>query len=184
MEGRREILKRWITTQHHDQRRKDGEYYPNHLYRVAEKADKYVEYGYEIGLCHDLIEDTPWTTKQLWEYLRSIGYNQTEVELICKAVHHLTEVYTSDNYPWLNRDQRKGLEARRLFGIEDKDTVTVKYCDLLDNVESAKNLERGFRSRYLEEKRHVIEGLDQGDQELYAEVKQALSEALANAQPA
>ena len=177
MEARREELRRWVTEQHHEQRRKDGEYYPNHLMRVAERAEQYVKYGYEIGLCHDLIEDTNWTTKQLWEYLFSIGYDPAEVEPICKAVHHLTEVYSSDNYPWLNREQRKRLEADRLFAIEDRDTVTVKYCDLLDNVGAAKNLTADFRKRYLEEKAHVIDGLDQGNHELYDEVKKALSDA-------
>ena len=181
MENRREMLLKWITEQHHEQKRKDGEYYPNHLVRVAEMADQYVKYGYEIGLCHDLIEDTPWTTKQLWEYLLSIGYDRGEVEIICKAVHHLTEVYASSNFPWLNRELRKKLEAERLHTIEDKDTVTVKYCDLIDNLGAVQNLEPDFARRYVEEKAHVIEDLTKGDPALYEKVKQVLADARENA---
>jgi (p)ppGpp synthase/HD superfamily hydrolase len=177
MQERREKLKEWITKQHHNQVRKDGEYYPNHLVRVAEMAENYVDYGYEIGLCHDLIEDTPWTTKQLWEYLESIGYTSDEAETICKSVHHLTEVYVSDYYPWLNRHQRKTKEAERLHAIQDKDTVTVKYCDLIDNLGAAMNLEPGFRKRYIAEKSYVIQGLTQGDPKLFSEVKKVLKQA-------
>ncbi len=177
MEERREKLKVWITEQHHEQLRKDGEYYPNHLMRVAEMADKYLKYGYEIGLCHDLIEDTPWTSKQLWEYLESIGYSTQEAELICRAVHDLTEVYTSDSYPWLNRHERKTREAERLHAVTDKDAITVKYCDLIDNLGAAKNLSESFRKNYVEEKAYVIQGLTQGDPELYEEVKKVLQQA-------
>lgn len=180
MEERRQKLKEWITAQHHEQLRKDGEYYPNHLVRVAEMADKYVRYGYEIGLCHDLIEDTLWTTKQLWEHLESIGYSSAEAETICIAVHHMTEVYTSDSYPWLNREERKRREAERLHAIPDKDAVTVKYCDLIDNLGAAMNLEPGFRKRYLNEKSYVVQGLTQGDPKLYEEVKKVLREASAS----
>ena len=177
MEERRTKLKKWITEQHHNQVRKDGEYYPNHLVRGAEMAENYVEYGYEIGLCHDLIEDTPWTTKQLCEYLESIGYTSDEAETICRSVHHLTEVYTSDYYPWLNRHERKRKEAERLHAIPDKNTVTVKYCDLMDNLGTAMHLEPGFRKRYVAEKSYVVHGLTKGDPELYKEVKKILQQA-------
>ena len=169
MKTREERLYDWIDLQHDGQMRKgkSPEPYIKHLERVAAMAADYVRYGYEIGLCHDVLEDTAVTAKMLWGKLLEFGYDEEETENIVRAVHHLTAVYTSDHYPWMSRAQRKKLEASRLFTVRNADAITVKYCDLIDNVGAAADLDPQFARVYIPEKYELVQHLNQGDPALY-----------------
>eukprot|EP01037_Dinobryon_pediforme_P011471 gene11471-11565_t len=119
--------------QHGDQKRKyTGDPYVNHLIAVAEMADGRCEFGWEIGLCHDLFEDTTCNLPDLYEALQQFGYDEPSADFICDRVDDLTDVYTAENSPELNRKHRKHLEALRLHYIHP-DSQTDEFYALSDH---------------------------------------------------
>lgn len=82
----------------------------NHLKAVANMADEKCRFGYEIGLCHDLFEDTDCTEIELRQALDRFGYSYAEQFIIVSGVVDLTDIYTPELFPQLNRAKRK--EAR------------------------------------------------------------------------
>lgn len=158
----------FVIQQHGSQKRKyNNEPYWFHLYRVAEMAEYYeVPFGFEIGLCHDLIEDTGLKLPDLTAALQSFGYHRTQINPIVSAVNDLTDVYTSEAHPTLNRKERKRLEAERLWLIPNH-VQTIKYCDLYDNTSTIVPYDPKFAELYLTEKRYILSGMNKGNRELY-----------------
>lgn len=149
-------------------RKYTGEPYIQHCIKVAEKAKSYDIYlGWEIGICHDLLEDTECHIDLLVGILQVIGYDYDEVEKIITCVKELTYVYTNEAYLDLNRKQRKELEAKRLWNIS-KDAQSIKYCDLIDNIESICYHDAKFAKVYLQEKGYILKGMRAGNAELLA----------------
>lgn len=147
---------------------KEGAYW-FHVYAVGMMAAPYVEYGFEIGLCHDLFEDTKVTYEQLVAFLLSIGYPAS----IADNVHELTDEFTKDKYPHLNRKERKMLESERLWTISPK-SQTVKYCDIDHNSASIKKNDTEFFLTYREEKFYTLQGMHKGDPILFQKALQSL----------
>ena len=73
----------------------------------------------------------------------------------------VTDVFTHEAYPELNRKIRKGMEADRLATISD-DAKLVKLADMIDNTSSITEHDPGFAKLYLAEKAHLYDvmGLD------------------------
>lgn len=163
----------FVHISHFPQKRKyTGEPYSVHLRNVADMADKYgITLCFEIGLCHDLFEDTKVTKSELNEYLLRIGYSEVETNHIVNGVIDLTDVYTSEAYPNLNRAKRKYLECERLSKI-NATSQSVKYCDLIDNTSSIVKHDAGFAKVYLQEKFSLLKVMTKGNKYLY---KKALS---------
>jgi hypothetical protein len=62
---------------------------------------------FEIGLCHDLLEDTG-ATPDIWcAALDSCGYNEPDCEHITDCVLELTEEFTKAHYPGISKKLRK-----------------------------------------------------------------------------
>jgi len=163
---------------HHGQVRKyTNEPYFNHLKAVARLADGKCRFGYEIGLCHDLFEDTDCTDFELIDALQRFGYSNPENRLIVKAVTELTDVFTTQDFNQLNRAKRKQLEADRLSTIS-YEAQTVKYCDLIDNTSSIVEHDKCFAKVYLAEKQTILKGMDKGNPEVYKKCKRVLKKAL------
>lgn len=157
----------FVIEQHGAQKRKyNHEPYWFHLYRVARMAGESIYCGFEIGLCHDLIEDTDLTLPALTKKLQEIGYHKNAVDLIVTAVFHLTDEYTHEKYNSTNRKDRKVLEAQRLWAIPPN-AQTVKYCDLIDNLSSIVQYDPAFAKVYLAEKAYILQGMDKGDTKLF-----------------
>jgi len=175
----------FVTLKHFEQKRKyTNEPYLNHLKSVANMADGKCRFGYETGLCHDLLEDTDCTPAELGEALYRFGYGKDEVVLIVGAVMELTDVFTSESYPDVNRKNRKHLEALRLHNVSHE-AQTVKYCDLIDNTSSIVTHDHGFAEVYLKEKESILAGMNKGNPELYQQCLLTLAaakEKLANNQ--
>ena len=153
----------FVALWHVQQKRKyTGEPYLFHLQAVAEMADGKCPYGYEIGLCHDLLEDTICTEEELGRALLRFGYTVNEANLIVECVVELTDVWTPENSPELNRKARKTLEALRLHAISPTGQ-SVKYADLIDNTKSIVEHDPGFAKKYIQEKEAILEGMDQGN---------------------
>lgn len=168
MDIKQSNLLAFVHISHFPQKRKyTGEPYTNHLRNVAEMAEKYVLYlGFEIGLCHDLFEDTNVSAKELADYLLRIGYNSEQTAFIVNGVIDLTDVYTSEAYPNLNRKARKQLECERLSLIS-ANSQSIKYCDLIDNTSSITKHDPSFAKVYLREKFDLLRVMDVGDNDLY-----------------
>lgn len=165
---KRKLLLLYVRFFHRGQRRKYAdEYYYHHPVRVAEAADKYYpeSCGYEVGLCHDLLEDTKCTSDKLGMFLYLLGYDVVETQLIVEGVIDLTDVYTKENFPGLNRGRRKQMEAVRLSKCS-KFSQTIKFCDFEDNTSSIVSTAPKFAKVYLKEKRYALNLMVLGDQDL------------------
>lgn len=152
-----EIVQLW----HSDQRRKySNEPYTNHLLAVAtivrENCD---EPGLvEIALCHDLYEDTKFERWWMTPALQAIGYPKDLALFIEEGIFMLTDHFTHEKYPGMNRQARKEAEAERLGNIR-AEYQTVKYADLIDNTSSIVERDPGFAKIYMVEKRRVLHNM-------------------------
>jgi len=156
----------WVRLQHQHQKiRRSGAPYFSHVLAVAEMADQASPLAFEIGLCHDLLEDTPITSEQLQHTLLAYGYDLFESEHVVSCVLELTDQFTKTKFPSLNKKRRKKKETARLLTIHP-DAQSVKYCDLIYNTLWMKKYdEKGFE-KYLIRKSKFVEALDGGDPEL------------------
>lgn len=156
----------FVKAEHGDQTRKyTGEPYWYHLVAVAEISSKYQTGLIEIAFGHDLLEDTPCTESHLETALLSIGYDFQKTDEIVKSIIDLTDVYTHQSFPELNRDRRKDLEAERLGNIHPI-SQTVKYADLIHNTQSIVKYDKGFAKKYLNEKRKILKVMRAGNPHL------------------
>ncbi|MHA4895485.1 hypothetical protein ACXZ1K_12090 [Pedobacter sp. PWIIR3] len=159
----RTSLKHWIKLRHNGQKiRASGKPYFKHLLAVAEMAMPGGSLCYEIGLCHDLIEDTKTSLKQLYAALIAFGYTKEQTTHISECVDQLTDRITKGLFPELSKDQRKKMEAKRLFTIEP-DAQTVKYCDLIYNIHWMLKYDPNGVEQYLKKKSKLLISLDKGD---------------------
>ena len=134
---------------------------------VAECAEKNgLEFGYEIGLCHDLFEDTACTDEQLRTALQEYNYTPSEIEFILEGTWDLTDKFTSADYPIFNRKQRKAMEVERLSAVS-ANSQAIKYCDLIDNTKSIVQHDKGFARVYLKEKANLLKVMNEGNKFLY-----------------
>jgi len=158
-----ENLVNWVAVQHHGQIiKRTIEPYFNHLITVANLAKPAVALGFEIGLCHDLLEDTDTTAEELPVRLITFGYTETEANTIAFAVVELTDVFTRNAYPDLTKKERKEKEHARLLSISAA-AQTVKYCDLIYNIKWMLTYDRKHAKKYLKKKLLLVSGLNGGD---------------------
>lgn len=161
----------FVTEKHKGQTRKyTEEPYVNHLLRVASNFEE-DSYLYNLALCHDLFEDTDCTHLELCEFIAKI-YNikdykerDTTIDDFFFDVIGLTDKYTKEKYPELNRKQRKKLEILKLANITEE-SMTVKYADLIDNCDIVL-YDKSFGKVYLQEKYEILKHCKQGYFELY-----------------
>ena len=172
-------LSRYIESKFSGIKRKFTEIpYVYHLYNVAQLAHFHdIYFGYEIGLCHDLFEDTDTQPHELIEKMVDIGYNKYDAEFVSHSVMALTKIYTGDQWSHLSKDEKLDLETQRIL-LEDNHVQSIKYCDIIDNirynipyvkmyesdwkVNEMKNFIRG----YLPFKNKQLELMKKGNQEL------------------
>jgi len=164
-----EKLLEFVKECHGDQVRKyTGEPYWTHVYEVGLLADDWhVTLGLEIGFCHDLLEDTECGMATLFDKLESLSYRMSDIRVICDCVRDLTDVYITEDYPQLNRRQRKEKECMRLSDISPL-AQSVKYADLIHNTKSIVKHDKGFAKVYLEEKENILRVMNGGCGELYS----------------
>jgi len=154
-----ENLVNWVAVQHHGQLiKRTLEPYFNHVLTVANLAKPVVTLGFEIGLCHDLLEDTDTTAEELPVRLITFGYTETEANTIAIAVVELTDVFTREAYPDLKKKERKKMEQGRLLLISPA-AQTVKCCDLIYNIKWMLRYERKHAKKYLQKKQILVTGL-------------------------
>lgn len=157
LNNRQKELLRYVKIAHGDQKRTTGEPYFYHLLNVASILQSY---GYteltEIALCHDLIEDVDgFNEKKLFNTLDKSGYKELESNFIVLGVVSLTDVFTTNRYPELNREKRKELECKRLSHIPSIFQI-VKCADIMDNTKSTDGLDNKFIKTYLKECENIL----------------------------
>lgn len=173
--------KQFCIKAHGDQKRKyTNDPYYFHLENVNElfrrystfnEIYKYAAYG------HDLLEDTDESAMSIISFLHNnLGYDVEDSFLITNTIQELTDIYTKENYPSLNRAKRKELEAYRLWSISPE-AQTIKYADLIDNLKDIVPHDKDFGRVYVYEKEFILQGMNKGDKILYDLAKQELESA-------
>lgn len=174
---KQELLLAFVKDKHGSQKRKyTGEPYWTHPYAVAEIINKHTDF-IEVSLCHDLLEDTDCTSYELFLMLSTIGYPDNEAHGITTSVVGLTDIYTHEDYPELNRAYRKKKEAVRL-GSESFCVQSVKYADLIHNTQSIITHDKDFSKVYLKEKDTLLHYMNDGNIQLYIECCTSLKNAV------
>jgi DNA-binding MarR family transcriptional regulator len=100
----------------------------DHALRVSalvEKYDRASLLGAQAALLHDVVEDHYWTCLDL----SKAGMSPSVVDI----VRDLINVFDATRFSYLDRTERKNLEAKRL-GSRSTTVRTVKLCDRLDNL--------------------------------------------------
>jgi (p)ppGpp synthase/HD superfamily hydrolase len=152
---------------HGDQKRKYAdERYVQHPIRVMKTCQ---QYGYPLpvlaaAILHDVLEDTDVTRGQIKEFLLTI-LNETDTNHTLSLVTELTDVYSKDQYPKLNRQQRKAREARRLEKVS-AEAQTIKYADLIDNANGIVEHGADFAPVFLREGNALLGKMKKGNNEL------------------
>lgn len=162
---------------HKDQKRKyTGDPYFNHVLAVASLVyDHDDTLGlFEIAILHDVLEDTNKTIYDIRRMLYVAGYDENLIDFIDLGVTCLTDLYTKESYPELNRAARKKLEAERLSNIPAI-YQTVKYADILHNTMDIVINDPKFAKTYVPECLHLLDVMRLGNLNLlmlaYASLK-------------
>lgn len=177
---RQNKLFEFVKEAHGDQKRKyTHEPYWHHLKEVAEIVYKYSPEGntVEVALCHDLFEDTQCQKTNLYSFLRTTGYNNEIAMRICYYVSELTDKYTKEEYPYLNRKTRKELETERMSKIPPI-CQTVKYADMISNTQYIVERDKGFAEVYLNEKYELLNKMRMGNLDLFVKCYNLLNDSL------
>lgn len=174
---RQKLLIEFVRHAHGSQKRKyTFEPYVEHPIAVAEIVAYYNVDCIEGALCHDLFEDTNITPQYLFEQLMYFKYTVEEAREIVKITEELTDVFTKEKFPYLNRKLRKMLEALRLGTISNK-AQTIKLADMIENTESIIKHDLKFAVVYLPEKREIILKLKDCNLDLKERANKVLEEA-------
>lgn len=111
---------------------------------------------------HDVLEDVfpinPYYSPKLIQNTFGI--------IVLDYTIDLTDVFTPENYPDMNRAQRKEGEAQRLSQV-CANSQTHKYCDLISNTADIAKHDAGFAKIYIQEKKRILELMNKGDATLY-----------------
>lgn len=174
-----EKAKEWAHAAHDSvgQKRKyGGANYWVHTDRVA-NALKEAGESEEVqaaGHLHDVLEDVSD---------KNADYNEVAMrrefgDVITNLVLEVTNVYTKENYPNLNRAKRKHLEHDRLKKIS-KEGKSIKLADIADNVEGVIDNDAGFGKVFVLEKTQLLVYLREGNDTLYKKATRAVADEIA-----
>lgn len=161
---------------HGSQKRKyTGEPYVNHTVNVAKIVKDYGgdEAMVYASILHDVLEDTPTTESELLDKLMAILLDTKLSMDVLRLVKELTDVYTKEDFPDVNRKGRKEMEAIRLGRISPR-AQTIKYADLLDNGMDIMSNDLKFGKVYTDEKKTILKYMNKGNQELYKKCSKGL----------
>lgn len=103
---------------------------------------------------HDVLEDV-WPVNPVY---RPDSIDELFGRTVLSYVWELTDSFTKENYPDLNREERKKREAARLAGISES-ALKVKLADLIDNTSDITRNDPGFAKVYLREKEKILAAL-------------------------
>lgn len=174
-----EKAREWAHAAHDSigQKRKYGEEnYWVHTDRVAEalKEAGESEEVQAAGHLHDVLEDVADKNVKFNEAAMLIDFGSVVTEL----VKEVTNVYTKENYPDLNRAKRKRLEHERLGKIS-KEAKSIKLADIADNVDGIIDNDIGFGKVFVFEKSQLLVSLRDGNSVLYRKATKTIADEIA-----
>lgn len=174
-----ETIQEYAARAHQGQMRKfKVEPYIAHPIRVMQLCAQYstdacIHYA---ALLHDVLEDTAVKTVELREWLHTV-LPAAEADRTWKLVKELTDVYTREAYPRLNRRERKKKETQRL-AASSAEAQTVKYADIIDNCRGFAATGSDFAPVFLRECQHLLPHLNKGNAALYQLAKEVIEKEL------
>jgi (p)ppGpp synthase/HD superfamily hydrolase len=177
MEDVIEKIKEFADHAHGNQKRKyTPERYIVHPVRVMNICKEYTSdiTILAAALLHDVLEDTPVTSENIKSFLLTL-LNSDQALKTLRLVEDLTDVYTKENYPRLNRKERKIKEAERLAKTHP-DAQTVKYADLIDNSLDISIHDKSFARVFVREADVLIKKMDKGNKDLHERAARTLNE--------
>lgn len=98
---------------------------------------------------HDVVEDTNTTLDEIRD---QFGFT------VADLVDELTDKFTKEEYPELNRIERKRRECERWKKCSEQAQL-IKLCDLIDNTETIVKYDPSFAVVYLREKADLLEAM-------------------------
>ena len=122
---------------------------------------------------HDVLED-------VWPILNGFNFSVIEQDFgshVAEMVLDLTDQYTKEACPDLNRKKRKHLERLRI-GLITPASKTIKLADLISNTKSIVEHDRDFANVYLREKWELLPYLENGSSILFEQARQAAIDGL------
>ncbi len=174
-----EKVKDFADMAHGDQmRRYTPERYIVHPIRVMELCQQYTSSlpMLAAALLHDVLEDTPVTEAELYQFLVSV-MDEEEAKQTIKLVVELTDVFTKEAYPRWNRKKRKRNEVLRIEKTS-ADAQTIKYADIMDNSKEIATHDPKFAPTFLRECKIVLEKIPNGNPELYKKAMETVEFSL------
>ena len=147
-------------------RKYTGERYIAHPIRVMETVR---EYCGDVRVCcaallHDVLEDTSVSRDEMKSDLLSVLPGK-EAEQVVTLVVELTDVFTREDYPKVNRRTRKLNEAQRLAKISPE-AQSIKYADIMDNVTDIVQQDMDFARVFVREAKQMLTVMNAGHPEL------------------
>jgi (p)ppGpp synthase/HD superfamily hydrolase len=179
MEDILEKIKKFADQAHGEQKRKyTPDRYIVHPVRVKNICREYTNdiTILAAALLHDVLEDTPVSSEEIKFFLLTLMDSKHALKTLM-LVEDLTDIYTKEKYPELNRKRRKIKEAERLENIH-ADAQTVKYADLIDNSLDICVHDKGFAGIFLKEANILIKKMNKGNKELHHRAAKTLNECL------
>jgi len=174
-------IQQFADAAHGEQMRKySDERYIVHPVKVMKTCTKYTDKLEILGaaLLHDVLEDTPVTEKELLDFLSTV-MDTERAKAALTLVVELTDVYTKESYPQLNRKQRKEKELNRIQNTS-ADAQTIKYADILDNCNEIAVSDPNFAPRFLKECLAILKAADKGVELLRLQVLERVQAELRN----
>ena len=160
-------------------RKYSGDPYWTHTDDVANIVGFYGEGSAEMiaaAHLHDVLEDVPSTLPVAdLQFLANtdepLHYDSFTIGRLFGAevvwlVLQLTEVFTKEKYPELNRAERKEAEAKRLTYVSNW-AKTIKLADLLSNAKDIEKHDPDFAVVYMKEKERLLQSLVGGHPTLW-----------------
>jgi len=158
-----QIIELYATEKHFGQLRADGVTpFITHPIQVAKIIQLY---GGDInqicaGLLHDVIEDTDTTLMDLKNDLQSFNLMDLCVDLVLTYCKEMTNVFTKDNFPTINRKERKKLEIEHFKSWSDVNLKLIKLADVFSNLSSFDSLKKDFAKIYILEELEIISSIE------------------------
>jgi len=153
---------------HGEQKRKyTGDPYITHTEDVARRV---YEYTHDVDLTvatllHDVVEDTSITIEEIQS-----NFGAT----VAGIVSELTDEFTHEKYPDINRKERKRLEHERL-GRASNGAKIIKMFDIENNAESILPRDPSFGEVYMGEIDSLLNELKDADPVLEARVRESIA---------
>lgn len=164
-------------------RKYTGARYIVHPVRVMETV-RALHYDVPVlcaALLHDVLEDTAVSSGDMAEALRVV-MDEHQVKKTISLVVELTDVFVKANYPDLNRRSRKEKEANRLAGVSSE-AQSIKYADILDNVNDLVSHDADFAKKYLSEARKMLDVMTKGNSVLRERAMRVVEQSMRALRP-